>query len=80
MFGALAYLPTYLQMATGANATKAGFLMIPMMAGLLVTSVVSGLLVSRTGHYKRLPIAATLLVAVWLVLVSTMTPACPCGC
>ena len=77
MFGALAYLPTYLQMATGANATKAGFLMIPMMAGLLVTSIVSGLLVSKTGRYKWLPIAGTLLVAVSLVLLSTMTPSLP---
>jgi len=77
MFGALAYLPTYLQMATGANATEAGFLMIPMMAGLLVTSIVSGLLVSKTGRYKWLPIAGTLLVAVSLVLLSTMTPSLP---
>jgi EmrB/QacA subfamily drug resistance transporter len=77
MFGALAYLPTYLQMATGANATKAGFLMIPMMAGLLVTSIVSGLLVSRTGRYKWLPIVGTVLVAVSLVLLSTMTPSLP---
>src|SRR5665811_262143 len=49
MFGAMAYLPTYLQMVTGAGATKAGLLMIPMMIGLLVTSVVSGQLVSKTG-------------------------------
>jgi EmrB/QacA subfamily drug resistance transporter len=77
MFGALAYLPTYLQMATGANATKAGFLMIPMLAGLLVTSIVSGLLVSRTGRYKWLPITGTLMVALSLVLLSTMTPSLP---
>jgi EmrB/QacA subfamily drug resistance transporter len=74
MFGALAYLPTYLQMVTGANATEAGFLMIPMMAALLVSSVVSGQLVSKTGRYKWLPIAGTAVVAVALVLLSTMTP------
>ena len=77
MFGAMAYLPTYLQMVTGANATKAGFLMIPMMIGLLVSSVVSGQLVSKTGRYKWLPITGTLLVAVALVLLSTMTPSLP---
>jgi len=77
MFGAMAYLPTYLQMVTGANATEAGFLMIPMMIGLLVSSVVSGQLVSRTGRYKWLPITGTLLVAVALVLLSTMTPSLP---
>ena len=74
MFGALAYLPTYLQMVTGANATKAGFLMIPLMAALLVTSIISGQLVSKTGRYKWLPITGTLVVAVSLVLLSTMTP------
>ncbi|WP_431277025.1 MDR family MFS transporter [Leifsonia poae] len=77
MFGALAYLPTYLQMVTGANATQAGLLMIPMMAALLVTSIISGQLVSKTGRYKWLPIVGTAIVAVALVLLSTMTPALP---
>ncbi len=77
MFGALAYLPTYLQMVTGADATQAGLLMIPMMAALLVTSILSGQLVSRTGRYKWLPIVGTFIVAVALVLLSTMTPTLP---
>jgi EmrB/QacA subfamily drug resistance transporter len=77
MFGALAYLPTYLQMVTGANATKAGFLMIPMMAGLLVTSIVAGQLVSATGRYKYLPILGSAVVAVALALLSTMTAGMP---
>jgi EmrB/QacA subfamily drug resistance transporter len=74
MFGAIAYLPTYLQMATGASATKAGLLMIPMMAGLLVTSIVTGLLISRTGKYKWYPVAGMIIVAGALVLLSTITP------
>jgi EmrB/QacA subfamily drug resistance transporter len=77
MFGALAYLPTYLQMVTRANATQAGLLMIPMMAALLLTSIVSGQLVSKTGRYKWLPIVGTAIVAVSLVLLSTMTPSLP---
>jgi EmrB/QacA subfamily drug resistance transporter len=77
MFGALAYLPTYLQMVTGVGATEAGFLMIPMMAALLVSSIGSGQLVSRTGRYKWLPIVGTVIVAVALVLLSTMTPTLP---
>ncbi|WP_345764326.1 MDR family MFS transporter [Diaminobutyricibacter sp. McL0608] len=77
MFGALAYIPTYLQMVTGANATQAGLLMIPMMAALLLTSIVSGQMVSRTGRYKWLPIVGTAIVAVALVLLSTMTPSLP---
>ena len=74
MFGALAYLPTYLQMVTGANATQAGLLMIPLMAALLITSIVSGQIVSRTGRYKWLPMTGLVLVAGSLALLSTMTP------
>jgi EmrB/QacA subfamily drug resistance transporter len=77
MFGALAYLPTYLQMVTGANATEAGFLMIPLMAALLVSSILSGQLVSKFGRYKWLPVAGTVLVAAALLLMSTMTPTLP---
>ncbi len=77
MFGALAYLPTYLQMVTGANATEAGFLMIPMMATLLISSIGSGWLVSTFGHYKWMPIAGTIIVGIALVLLSTMTPSLP---
>ncbi|MGC0363956.1 EmrB/QacA subfamily drug resistance transporter [Rhodococcus sp. 27YEA15] len=74
MFGALAYLPTYIQMVTGKNATEAGLMMIPMMAGLLVASIGSGQLVSRTGRYKVFPIVGTSIVAVALVLLSRLTP------
>jgi EmrB/QacA subfamily drug resistance transporter len=77
MFGALAYLPTYLQMVTGVNATQAGLLLIPLMAGLLVTSIGSGQFVSKTGRYKVLPIVGTAITAVALALLSTMTPTMP---
>jgi len=77
MFGALAYLPTYLQMVAGVNATQAGLLMIPMMAALLVVSILTGQLVSKTGRYKWLPIAGSAVVAVALFLLSTMTADLP---
>ncbi|SDI83831.1 Major Facilitator Superfamily protein [Arthrobacter subterraneus] len=77
MFGAIGYLPTYLQMAFGANATESGLLMIPMMGALPVASVVSGQLVSRTGRYKWMPIAGGAIVAVALALLSTLDPAMP---
>ncbi len=77
MFGAMAYMPTYLQMVTGANATQSGLLMVPMMAGLLVTSIGSGQLVSKTGRYKWLPITGTAIVAGSLYLLSTMSPQTP---
>jgi EmrB/QacA subfamily drug resistance transporter len=77
MFGALGFLPTYLQMVTGVNATQAGLLLIPLMAGLLVTSILSGQLVSKTGRYKALPIIGTAVTAGALALLSTMTPTMP---
>ena len=77
MFGAIAYLPTYLQMVTGVNATEAGLLMIPLMAALLVSSIVSGQLVSKFGRYKWLPVTGTAVIAVSLFLLSTMTPSLP---
>ncbi len=77
MFGALAYLPTYLQMVAGVNATEAGLLLIPLMAGLLVTSILAGQLVSKTGRYKWLPLVGSVIVAGSLLLLSTMTPTLP---
>lgn len=73
MFGALGYLPTYFQMAEGVSATEAGLLMVPLMAALLIASVISGVIVSRTGRYKVIPIAGSLLVAVGMWLLSTIT-------
>ncbi|HEU4849576.1 MAG TPA: MDR family MFS transporter [Terrimesophilobacter sp.] len=77
MFGVIGYLPTYLQMTFGQDATIAGLLMIPMMGALLVTSVVTGWLVSRYGRYKWMPIAGSVLVAIGLALLSSMTPETP---
>lgn len=74
MFGALAYMPTYLQMVTGVTATQAGLLMIPMMAAMLLTSVGSGQYVTRTGNYKFLPVVGSVFIALGLFLLSTMTP------
>lgn len=77
MFGALAYMPTYLQMVTGVSATNAGLLMIPMMGALLITSIISGQYVSRTGKYKSLPVAGAVFVTAALYLLSTMSATQP---
>ncbi|MCC3284075.1 MULTISPECIES: MDR family MFS transporter [Arthrobacter] len=77
MFGAIGYLPTYLQMATGASATEAGMLMIPMMGALLVSSVVSGSLVSKTGRYKWMPITGSAVMVLSLFLMGTITADSP---
>ncbi|WP_260406040.1 MDR family MFS transporter [Microbacterium sp. G2-8] len=75
MFGALAYLPTYLQMVTGVNATESGLLMLPMVVGLMLSSITMGQLASRTGRYKWMPIAGMVVVATALLLMSTLTVA-----
>lgn len=72
MFGAISYLPTYLQMSTGLSATVVGLLMVPMMGAMLGTSVISGREVTRTGRYKLFPILGSIILAVGLVLLSTL--------
>ncbi|WP_422559449.1 MDR family MFS transporter [Gordonia sp. (in: high G+C Gram-positive bacteria)] len=72
MFGAIGYMPTYIQMVTGASATVAGLLMIPMMGGLLVASVASGQAVTRTGKYKVFPIVGSAILGLGLGLLSTL--------
>ncbi|WP_291042314.1 MDR family MFS transporter [Herbiconiux sp.] len=69
MFGAMMTLPNYLQIATGATPTEAGLMMIPMVLGLMIASIVSGQLISRTGRYRMFPILGTgLLVAAFFYL------------
>ena len=72
MFGALTFLPLFLQDAKGASPTEAGLRMLPVMGGLLVSSIGSGLLVTRWGRYKMFPIAGTALMTVGLYLLSTV--------
>ena len=72
MFGAISYLPTYLQIVTGVSATGSGLLLLPLIGGLLVTSISPGRLIARTGHYKACPVAGTALTAAGLYLLSTM--------
>ncbi|RSN56637.1 MFS transporter [Streptomyces sp. WAC 04229] len=69
LFGAASYLPTFLQMVDGASATESGLLMLPMMGGIVVASIVSGQLISRTGHYRSHPILGSALsvVGMWLL-------------
>jgi MFS family permease len=61
-------------MVTGKSATEAGLLMVPMMLALLLTSVLSGFAIARTGQYKWYPVVGMAFVAVGLLLLSTMTP------
>jgi len=63
MFGAMMTVPLYLQLVNGASPTESGFMMLPMILGLMVSSIVSGQLISRTGKYKPFPIFGTAFMA-----------------
>ncbi|MFJ7585852.1 DHA2 family efflux MFS transporter permease subunit [Streptomyces sp. NPDC097617] len=68
MFGAMVYLPTFLQVVQGVSPTMSGVHMLPMVIGMLITSTASGQIVSRTGRWKVFPIAGTGVTAIGLLL------------
>ncbi len=72
LFGATVFLPVYFQIVTGASATKSGLLVIPMVAGLMLTSISSGRLISRTGKYRKFPILGAGVATVGLALMSRL--------
>ncbi|MGW3490618.1 MDR family MFS transporter [Streptomyces sp. NPDC001054] len=72
MLGALTFLPTYLQYVDGDSATISGVRTLPMVIGLLIASIFSGNVVSKTGHYRIFPIVGTLVMGVGLFLLSRM--------
>ena len=77
LFGAVTFLPLYLQVVKGQSPTGSGLQLTPMMAGLLVTSIVSGHLISRYGRYKLFPIAGTALMTVALFLLASLEAGTP---
>ncbi|HEX7027697.1 MAG TPA: MDR family MFS transporter [Gammaproteobacteria bacterium] len=72
LFGAVTYMPMYLQVVRGASPTQAGMQLTPMMAGMLITSIVSGQIISRVGRYRIFPIIGTAVMAVGLLCLSTL--------
>src|SRR5450631_545169 len=72
MFGAIVFLPVYLQIVRGVSPTQSGLELLPLMVGLLVASVVSGRRITTTGRYKRFPIAGTAITALGLASLSTL--------
>jgi EmrB/QacA subfamily drug resistance transporter len=72
MFGAISFLPLFLQVVNGASATSSGLSLVPLMVGLLGTSIYVGRAISKTGKYRRYPIFGTAVAAVGLFLLSTM--------
>ncbi|HYZ68775.1 MAG TPA: MDR family MFS transporter [Mycobacterium sp.] len=77
MLGALTFLPTFMQFVDGVSATLSGLRTLPMVAGLLLTSMGSGVLVSRTGRYKIFPVFGTAVMLAGFVLLSRMSADTP---
>ena len=72
MFGSITYLPQFQQVVQGASATSSGMQMLPLMGGMIVTSLVSGQVVTRTGRYRIQLIVGAAFMALGLALLSTM--------
>ncbi len=72
MFATIAYMPTYFQMVYGYSAIVSGYLMIPMMLGIIFTINLTGQLVARGGYYKKYPIIGLCICAFTLYLFSTL--------
>ena len=72
MFGAIIFIPLFLQIVYGVSAQSSGLRTIPLMAGLLVTAVLSGRAISRIGRYRPFPIAGTAVLVVGMFLLSLL--------
>jgi predicted MFS family arabinose efflux permease len=72
LFGAIVFLPLFLQVVLGLSATNSGLLLLPLMAGLVATSILSGRVISRTGRYRVWPITGMAIAVVGMYLLSRM--------
>ncbi|MFE2423835.1 MDR family MFS transporter [Streptomyces hokutonensis] len=72
MFAVVSYMPTYLQMVYGVTAAQSGWLLLPMVVGLMGASLPVGLRMSRTGRYRIYPIAGSLVIAATALMLSTI--------
>src|SRR6185437_4954014 len=70
MYGALSFLPLFLQIVKGVSPTESGVRLFPMMGGVLIASIGSGQVVSRWGRYKLFPVVGTALMTVGMYLMS----------
>ena len=74
MFGAIIYIPLYLQTVHAATPTSSGLQLLPLVGGMLVTFIISGRLVTRWGRYKIFPVLGTAVMCIGLFLFSLLTP------
>ncbi len=70
MFGAIVYLPVFFQIVHGESPTISGLRLLPLLAGMVVFSTASGLIISKTGRYRVFPIVGTGLMTIGLLLLS----------
>jgi MFS family permease len=74
LFGAVTFLPLFLQVVRGQSPTASGLQLVPMMAGMVLSSIAAGQVISRTGRYRAFPIAGTAVMTVGLLLLSRLSP------
>jgi EmrB/QacA subfamily drug resistance transporter len=72
MFGSITYIPVYLQIVKGSSPTTSGLQMLPLMVGVLVSSIGSGQITTRTGRYRIFPIIGTGLMTIGMLLLSRL--------
>ena len=77
MFGAIIYIPLYLQTVHAATPTSSGLQLLPLVGGMLVTFTISGRLVTKWGRYKIFPVIGTAVMSLGLFLFSLLTPSTP---
>ncbi len=75
MFGAILYVPLFAQLVLGISATNSGVVLTPLTLGMVVASIISGQIISRTGKYKWIQIFGLAVFALGLIILSRMTPA-----
>ena len=72
MFGAIVFIPLYLQLVYGASPTSSGLRLLPLMAGLLVAAIASGRIITRIGRYKVFPVVGTIVLVAGMFLLSRL--------
>jgi EmrB/QacA subfamily drug resistance transporter len=77
MFAAIIYMPLFLQVVRGMSPTNSGFQLTPLMVGLIITTVIIGRRITKTGHYRFYPVFGSAVMAGSMALLSTMSPSTP---
>lgn len=77
LFGSMTFLPLYLQVVKFSTPSEAGMQLLPLMGGLMLTSIISGRIISKIGRYRIFPIMGTLLTFIAMVLLGTLKIATP---